>query len=102
MAPAVLRVMEEPRPDLDPVTIHHLNMVVKPAQDQPHPVLAVLGNIVQLMENGDHGVPMAPAVVHVAREPGPELDIVHRQNMVVNPAQDQPHRVLPVLTDIVQ
>jgi hypothetical protein len=97
--PAVLHVVREPRPELDPVTIHHLNMVVKPAQDQPYQVLPVMRYIVQLMENGDPGVPMAPAVVHVAREePRPDLDpvtILH-QNIMVKPVQDQLHQVLAV------
>ena len=50
------------------------------------------------MENGDPGVPMAPAVLHVVREPRPDLDpvTIHHQNMVVKPAQDQPHQVLAV------
>ena len=35
MDPAVLHVEEEPRPDLDHVTIHRLNMEVSPALDHP-------------------------------------------------------------------
>ena len=41
MDPAVLHVMEEQKPKLDPVTVHSHNMVVKPAQDQTQRVLAV-------------------------------------------------------------
>ena len=41
METAVLHVVREPRPDLDPVTIHHQPMVVKPVQDHPHQVLSV-------------------------------------------------------------
>ena len=41
MDPAVLHVVEEQKPKLDPVTVHSHNMVVKPAQDQPQRVSAV-------------------------------------------------------------
>ena len=41
MDPAVLRVMEEQKTKLVPVTVHSHNMVVKPAQDQPQRVSAV-------------------------------------------------------------
>ena len=40
MDPAVLHVVEEQKPKLDPVTVHSHNMVVKPAQDQPQRALA--------------------------------------------------------------
>ena len=90
MAPAVLHVEEEPRPDLDHVTIHRLNMEVSPALDQPQRSLPVLRNIVPLMENGDPGDLMDPALLHVMEEPRPELDhvTIHRHNMEVSPAQD--------------
>ena len=63
MAPAVLHVEEEPRPDPDHVTIHRLNMEVSPALDQPQRMLAVV--IVQLMENGDPG----QTGLHVSLDP---------------------------------
>ena len=34
IVPAVLHVVEEQKTELDPVTVHSHNMVVKPAQDQ--------------------------------------------------------------------
>jgi len=50
------------------------------------------------MESGDHGAPMAPAVLHVVEEPKPDPDhvIIHHLNMEVKPAQDQAHQVLAV------
>ena len=41
MDPVVLHVVEEQKSELDRVTIHSHNMVVKLAQDQLHPVQAV-------------------------------------------------------------
>ena len=41
MDPVVLHVVEEQKTELDPVTVHSLNMEVKPAQDQPLQVPAV-------------------------------------------------------------
>ena len=95
--PAVVHVVEEQKPKVDPVTVHRHNMVVKPAQDQPHQVLAVTQIRVQSMEAGALGVHMDPAVVHVAEEQEPKLDpvTVHRHNMVVKAAQDHPHTVQP-------
>ena len=46
MDPAVLHVVEE-KSELDPVTVHSLNMVAKPVQDQPQQVLAVTQTHVQ-------------------------------------------------------
>ena len=41
MDPVVLHVVEEQKSELDRVTIHSHNMVVKLAQDQLHPLQAV-------------------------------------------------------------
>ena len=41
MDPAVLHVVEEQKSKLDPVTVHSLNMVAKPVQDQLQKVPAV-------------------------------------------------------------
>ena len=88
MGPAVLHVVEEQKLELDPVTIHSHNMVVKPAQDQPHQVPAVTQIHVQLMEAGAPGAPMEPAVNHVVEEQKAKLDpvTIHSHNMVVKPA----------------
>ena len=40
MDPAVLHVVEELKSELAPVTVHGLNMVVKPAEDHPQQVPA--------------------------------------------------------------
>ena len=93
MAPAVLHVVEEQKPEPDPVTIHHHNMVVKPAKDQPQRASAATQTHVQSMEAGVPGA-MDPAVLHVVEEQKLEADpvTVHRHNMVVEPAQDQSQR----------
>ena len=95
MAPAVNHVAAEQKSELDPVTVHNHNMVVKPAQDQPHQARAVTQIYVQLMEAGAPGAPMDPAVVHVEEEQEQKVDpvTVHRHNMVVKAAQDHPHTV---------
>ena len=87
----MLHVVEEPKSELDPVTVHSLNMVVKPAQDQLLQVPAVTQIHVQSMEAGGAGVFMVPAVLHVVEEQKTELDLVtiHSHNMVVKLAQDQ-------------
>ena len=91
MDPAALRVVEELKSELDPVTIHSHNMVVKLAQAQLHQVLAVTQIHVQLMEVGAPGAPMDPAVLRVAEEQKSKLDpvTIHSHNMVVRLAQDQ-------------
>ena len=92
MAPVILHVVEEQKSKVDPVTVHSLNMVVKPAQDPPHQVLAVTQFHVQLMEAGALGAPMDRAVKHVVEDQKSELEYVtaHSHNMVVNTVQDQP------------
>ena len=45
--PAVLHVVVEQKSKLDPVTVHSLKMVVKPAQDQLQRVLAVTVYVVR-------------------------------------------------------
>ena len=94
MDPAVNPVVEEQKSKVDPVTVHSHNMVVKPAQDPPHQVLAVTQFHVQLMEAGALGAPMDPAVVHVVEEQEQKVDpvTVHSLNMVVKPAQVQPQQ----------
>ena len=74
MVPAVVHVAEEQEPKLDPVTVHRHNMVVKPAQDPPHQVLAVTQFHVQLMEAGALGAPMDRAVKHVGEDQKSELE----------------------------
>ena len=88
---AVKHVAEEQKSKVDPVTVHSHNMVVKPAQDPPHQVLAVTQIHVQLMEVGAPGAPMDPAVLRVAEEQKSKLDpvTIHSHNMVVRLAQDQ-------------
>ena len=85
MDPAVLHVVEEQKPKLDPVTVHRHNMVVKPAQDQPHQVLVATLIHVRLMEAGAPGAPMDPAVLLVAEEQKSKVEhvTVHSLNMVV-------------------
>ena len=61
---AVLHVVEEQKSELDPVTVHNHNMVVKLVQDPPQQVLAVTQTHVQSMEAGEAGAPMEPAVLH--------------------------------------
>ena len=82
---AVLHVVEEQKSELDPVTVHSHNMVVKPAQDQPHQVLVATLIHVRLMEAGAPGAPMDPAVLHVGEEQKSKVDpvTVHSLNMVV-------------------
>ena len=88
MDPAVLHVVEEQKPKLDPVTVHSHNMVVKPAQDQPQRAPAATQTHVRSVEAGDPGAPMDPAVLHVVEELKSELDpaTVHNHNMVVRAA----------------
>ena len=104
MDPAVLRVVEEQKSKLDPVTVHNQNMVVTLVQDQTQPVLAVTQIHVQLMEAGVPGAPMDPAVLHVVEEPKSKIDhaIVQSLSMVVKPAQDLPHQVLAATQIYVQ
>ena len=54
------------------------------------------------MEAGDHGVPGAPALVHVVREEekGNDPVTVPIHNTVVKPVLDQPLRVIGVITGI--
>ena len=91
----MLHVVEEPKSELDPVTVHSLNMVVKPVQAQPQVVLAATHIRVPLMEAGALGVPMDHALKHVVEDQKSEVDpvTVHRHNMVVKAAQDHPHTV---------
>ena len=74
--PAVLHVVEELKPKLDPVTVHSHNMVVKSVQAQPQRVLAVTQIHVRLMEAGALGAPMDHAVLHVVEEQKLELEHV--------------------------
>ena len=92
MAPVILHVVEEQKSKVDPVTVHSHNMVVKPAQDPPHQVLAATQIHVQLMEAGALGAPMDRAVKHVGEDQKSELESVtaHSHNMVVKTVQDQP------------
>ena len=92
MEPAVLLVVEEQKSKVDPVTVHSLNMVVKPVQAQPQLVLAATQIHVQLMEAGALGAPMDRAVKHVGEDQKSELESVtaHSHNMVVKTVQDQP------------
>ena len=76
MDPAVLHVVEEQKSKLVPVTVHSHNMVAKTVLDQTQQVLAATQIHVQLMEAGEAGAPMAPAVNHVAEEQKSELDPV--------------------------
>ena len=48
------------------------------------------------MENGDLGLPMAPAVLHVAEEEKSDLVPAPNLNMEVGHVQDQPQRVSAV------
>ena len=100
----MLHVVEEPKSELDPVTVHSLNMVVKPVQAQPQVVLAATHIRVPLMEAGALGVPMDHAVLRVVEELKSELApvTVHSHNMVVKPVQDQPQQVLAVTQTHVQ
>ena len=93
----MLHVVEEPKSELDPVTVHSLNMVVKPVQDQPQRALAVTQITVQLMEAGVPGAPMVLAVRHVVEKKSKRGPVtVHSLNMVVKRAKDQLQRVLAV------
>ena len=85
MAPAVHHVAEEQKSELDPVTVHSHNMVVKPVQGQLQQVLAVIQFHAQLVEAGVHGALMNHAVLHVVGELKLVLDpvTVHSHNMVV-------------------
>ena len=65
MGPAMLHVVEEQKLELEHVTLHCHNMVVKAVQDQPHQVLSVTQIHVQSMEAGAPGAPMDHAVKHV-------------------------------------
>ena len=53
MDPAVVHVVEEQDSKLDPVTVHGLNMVVKPAEDQPQQVPAATQIRVQQYQVGE-------------------------------------------------
>ena len=53
MDPAVLHVVEELKSKLAPVTVHGLNMVVKPAEDQPQQVPAATQIRVQQYQVGE-------------------------------------------------
>ena len=102
--PAVLHVVEELKPKLDPVTVHSHNMEVKPVPAHPQRVLAVASIHVQSMEDGVRGALMDLAVLHVVEEQEQKVDpvIVHSHNMVVKPVQDQPQQVLAVTQTHVQ
>ena len=95
---AVLHVVEEPKTELDPVTVLSPNMEVKPVQAHPHQVLAATQVPVQLMEAGDPGAPMvrASGMVHVEQKAELDPVTVHSRNMGVKPVQDKPQRVLAV------
>ena len=53
MDPVVLHVVEEENSKLAPVTVHGLNMVVKPAEDQPQQVPAATQIRVQQYQVGE-------------------------------------------------